>query len=100
MDGSVESESGSGREERVSSGRVVVGVRVGVGWEWGSGSGGVGVGVRVGVPSLPQNGTPKQCRGTPKKNHPKPPLLNEGAARAGETGREARRRPGARTHVP
>ena len=79
---------------------VVVGVRVGVGWEWGGGSGGVGVGVRVGVPSLPQNGTPKQCRGTPKKNHPKPPLLNEGAARAGETGREARRRPGARTHVP
>ena len=58
------------------------------------------MGVRVGVPSLPQNGTPKQCRGTPKKNHPKPPLLNEGAARAGETGREARRRPGARTHVP
>ena len=39
MDGSVESESGSGREERVSSGSVVVGVRVGVGWEWGSGSG-------------------------------------------------------------
>ena len=81
--GSSGSESGSG---------------VGVGeWEWGSGSGSES---ESGSPESSPKRDSQTVPRTPKKNHPKPPLLNEGAARAGETGREARRLRGARTHVP
>ena len=97
MDGSVESESGSGREERVSSGSVVVGVRVGVGeweWEWGSGSGGVGVGVRVGVPSLPPKRDSQTVPRDSQKKPPKTTLIKRGSGagrRNGARGAEAAR---------
>ena len=108
MDGSVESESGSGREERVSSGSVVVGVRVGVGWEWGSGSGsesgsGVGVGEwEWGSGSGSESGSPesspkRDSQTVPRDSQKKPPkttLIKRGSGagrRNGARGAEAAR---------